>query len=134
MRQSACLDCLHITHHLDQTFCPACQSTNMTSNKYQVVLVHAKRIEQNYEAGSKEFREHRFESLKALAEDADRMADRRRTRKFLKENPEIANLQEKRETLREKYRTNIQFDEYFKLAETAAANPENWRQVNASAN
>lgn len=130
MRQSACLDCHHITHHIDQPFCPACQSTNMTSNLYQVVLVHAKRIEKDYEAGSKEFREHRFESLKELAEQADRMADRRRTRKFLKENPEIANLQEKQQTLREKYRTNIKFDEYF----TAATNAENWRQANANAN
>lgn len=130
MRQSACLDCHHITYRLDQPFCPACQSTNMTSNMYQVVLVHAKRIEKDYEAGSKEFREQRFESLKALAEDADRMADRRRTRKFLKENPEIANLQAKQQTLREKYRTNIQFDEYF----TYAPKAENWRQVNASAN
>lgn len=130
MRQSACLDCLHITPHLDQAFCPACQSTNMTSNLYQVVLVHAKRIEKDYEKGSKEFREHRFESLKALAEDADRMADRRRMRKFLKENPEITSPQERRETLREKYRTNIKFDEYF----AAAANAENWRTTNASAN
>ena len=110
MRQSACLDCLHITHHLDQHFCPACQSTNMTSNKYQVVLVHAKRIEQNYEAGSKEFREQRFESLKALAEQADLMIDRRR-----------------------KHLRDIPFSEYFKCPE-AAAKAENWRQVNASAN
>lgn len=131
MRQSACLDCHHIIDHIDQDFCPACQSLNMTSNRYQIVLVHAKRIEKDHNSGSDEFREKRFQALKTLAEQADLMTDKRRLRKLLKDHPEYFNGQEdieqKRQALRDKYKTKINFDEYF-----PAAKAENWRAVNAS--
>lgn len=131
MRQSACLDCHHITPAIDQLFCPACQSTNMTSNRYQIVLVHAKRIEKDYHSGSEEFREKRFQALKTLAEQADLVSDRRRLRKLKRESPELFDLQEKRQALRDKYRDSIDFGAYFNFAE-AAAKADNWRSANAS--
>lgn len=106
MRQTACLDCNHITPYLDAPFCPSCQSANVTSNRYQIVLTHSKRLVNEQTEGTQEFRQKRFESLQELARQADLAIDRRRKR--------TASLRE--------------------IYGTAAAFEANWRPLNAASN
>jgi hypothetical protein len=106
MRQSCCLDCNHITPYLDTLICPCCQSANMSSNRFHVVLAHAKRLANERTEGTEEFKQKRFETLQELAKQADIAADRRRRRTV---------------SLREIYGT-------------AAAFEENWRKIHATSN
>jgi len=106
MRQTACLDCNHITHSLDAPFCSSCQSANVTSNRFQVVIAHAKRRVNEQTEGTQEFRQKRFEALQELAKQADIAADRRRKRTL---------------ALREIYGTAEAFE-------------DNWRKIHATSN
>ena len=83
----------------------------MTSNKYQVIMAHAKRRKAELTEGTKEFNEARRKELQELAAQADLEADRRRKRG--------------RQPLRELYQIDVNL-------KRAAQTPENFGALNAN--
>lgn len=83
----------------------------MTSNKYQVILAHAKRRKAEKTEGTKEFNEARRKALQELAAQADLELERRRKRG--------------RKPLREVYQIDVNL-------KRATPTPENFGALNAN--